>query len=301
MTQHTQGSQLVFSLLGSLFLFACGGQQETPPQVPPSAATAAASPVAPSPSASAPAPATSATEASKKAEEHHAAHWTYAGDTGPTHWGDLSSEWATCKTGTSQSPIDLETKAAAVDAKLGPIAFKYGKLPLSILNNGHTVQVPNDKDYSITVSGETYKLAQFHLHTPSEHLVNGKPADLELHLVHKSDKGAFTVVGILFKKGKENKALAPVFANAPAEVTTEAKPVDKAELDLTKILPSKHSFYSYSGSLTTPPCSEGVNWVVLETVAEVSEAQIAKFREVTHGDTTRPAQPLGSRKVARSK
>jgi carbonic anhydrase len=301
MMQHNQRSQFVLSLLGSLFLFACGGAQEAPPQVPPPAATNTPSPVAPALSASAPAPAASTVEAPRKAEEHHAAHWTYGGDTGPAHWGDLSAEWATCKTGTSQSPIDLVTKAATTDAKLGALEFKYGKLPLSIFNNGHTVQVPNDKDYTVTVSGQTYKLAQFHLHTPSEHLVNGKPADMELHLVHKNDKGALTVVGILFKKGKENKALAPVFANAPSEVTAEAKPVEKAELDLTQILPSKRNFYNYSGSLTTPPCSEGVNWVVLETPAEVSEAQIAKFREVTHGDTIRPAQPLGTRKVSRNK
>jgi carbonic anhydrase len=283
------------TLVATLFVYACGPatKEAEAPAAPP-----------PPPLLEQPAPAPSAAPATAeapKAEEHHAPHWTYSGDTGVAHWGDLSTEWATCKSGTSQSPIDLVTKSAVVDTKLPAVEFSYGKLPLSIFNNGHTVQVPNDKDFSIKVNGQLYKLAQFHLHSPSEHLVDGKPLDLELHLVHKSDQGALTVVGLLFKKGKENQALASVFANAPAEVTTEAKPVEKTELDLAQLLPVKRGYYSYSGSLTTPPCTEGVNWIVMQTYPEVSEAQIAKFREVTHGDTVRTAQPLGTRKVSRTK
>jgi carbonic anhydrase len=293
MTQIVHKGYFGSALLGALLVYAgCTPTRDMP--------APAAPPPPPVQAAPAPAPAPTVVEA-PKAEEHHAPHWTYAGDTGAPHWGDLSSEWASCKTGTSQSPIDFITKDAAVDEKLPAIEFTYGKLPLSILNNGHTVQVPNDKDYTVKVSGQVYKLAQFHLHSPSEHLVDGKPLDLELHLVHKNDQGAITVVGLLFKKGKENKVLAPVFANAPAEVTTEAKPVEKAELDLAKLLPKKHGYYAYSGSLTTPPCSEGVNWIVMQSFPEVSEQQIAKFREVTHGDTVRPAQPLGTRKVSRTK
>jgi carbonic anhydrase len=235
-----------------------------------------------------------------KAEDHHVSHWTYSGDTGATHWGELSPEWTTCKTGTSQSPIDLETKATTIDKTLGKIEFSYTTLPLSIFNNGHTVQVPNTSESGIKVAGQLYKLVQFHLHSPSEHLIDGKPLDLELHLVHKNDQGLLTVVGVLFKKGKENKALSSVFANAPIEVTDSAKPVEKTELDLAKLLPSKHNYYMYSGSLTTPPCTEGVNWIVMQAISEVSDAQLAKFREVTHGDTVRPVQPLGSRKVSRS-
>jgi len=282
--------------LASTLIMACGPavKEAPPPPPPPPPPPAATVP------ASTPVPATAAAPA-PKAEEHHAPHWTYGGESGAPHWGELAPEWATCKTGVSQSPIDIVSKSAEADAKLPKLAFEYGKLPLSILNNGHTVQVPNSTKAEIKVGDHAYQLAQFHMHSPSEHLVDGKPLDLELHLVHKDASGALTVVGLLFKKGKENEALKSVFANAPAEVTTEAKPVEKAELDLTKLLPKKHNFYNYSGSLTTPPCTEGVNWIVMETVGEVSEAQIAKFREVTHGDTIRPAQPLGARKVLRTK
>jgi carbonic anhydrase len=295
-------SSLGTSVVTALVVLACGSATKEnaeplpPPPPPPSQQVAPAS-AAPQAVAEKP----KATEEAAKAPEHHAPHWTYAGDTGVTHWGDLSSEWATCKSGQAQSPIDLITKNAVLDAKLPAFEFKYGKLPLSIFNNGHTVQVPNDKDYTIKVNGQLYKLAQFHLHSPSEHLVDGKPLDFELHLVHKSDQGAITVVGVLFKKGKENKALAPVITNAPAELATEAKPVANVDVDLAQLLPQKHGYYSYTGSLTTPPCTEGVNWIVMQSFPEISEAQIAKFREVTHGDTVRPAQPLGARKVSRSK
>jgi carbonic anhydrase len=192
------------------------------------------------------------------------------------------------------------SKSAVVDKKLGPIEFSYAKLPLSLFNNGHTVQVPNTTKSALKLAGQSYQLVQFHLHSPSEHLVDGKPVDLELHLVHKNDQGQLTVVGLLYKKGKENAALAPVFNNAPAEVSDAAKPVNQTELDLSSLLPTKRNYFNYSGSLTTPPCTEGVNWIVMQTLGEVSEAQITKFRAVTHGDTVRSAQPLGSRKVSRN-
>jgi carbonic anhydrase len=278
---------------------ACGSapQPATPAPPPPPPPPAAA----PTATAVSPAPTTPAPTATPKAEEHHAAHWTYAGDTGPSHWGDLSPEWGTCKTGESQSPIDLVSKQAAVDAKLKPLEFAYGKLPLSLFNNGHTIQIPNSAEHGVKVEGRAYKLAQFHLHSPSEHLVDGKPLDMELHLVHKDEAGKLLVVGLLFKKGKENKSLAEVFAHAPAEVTTEAKPIEKTELDLAQLLPRTRDYYTYAGSLTTPPCSEGVQWIVLRNLGEISDAQLEKFRDVTHGDTIRPAQPLGRRVVARSK
>jgi carbonic anhydrase len=293
MSRTTKSGFMVTSSMAAALVMACGAPvQEAPPPAPlPTSAVAPA-----------PAPAVvAAPTAEPKAEEHHAPHWTYAGDTGPGRWGELASEWASCRTGASQSPIDLVTKGMAVDAKLPKPEFSYGKLPLSILNNGHTVQVPNSTQAGIKLGERAYQLVQFHMHTPSEHLVDGKPLELELHLVHTDASGAITVVGMLFKKGKENEALKSVFANAPAEITEEAKPVDKTELDLAKLLPKNLRYYSYSGSLTTPPCSEGVNWVVMQSVGEVSDAQLAKFREVTHGDTVRPAQPLGTRKVTRTK
>jgi carbonic anhydrase len=268
-----------------------------PAPAPPPPLVPTAPPAAPSANTNT---ATTAPSIEPKAAEHHLPHWTYAGDTGPSHWSELSSEWASCKTGTAQSPIDL-AKSTTVDPKLSKLELSYGKLPLSVFNNGHTIQVPNSTPASLKVEGHVYQLVQLHMHSPSEHLVDGKPLALELHLVHKDSSGALAVVGLLFNKGRESEALKAVFANAPSEVSAEAKAVTGAELDLGKLLPKSLAYYAYSGSLTTPPCSEGVSWFVLESVGELSEAQLAKFREVTHGDTSRPAQPLGARKLARSK
>lgn len=271
---------------------------------PPPGPSALPAPVLPPPASEPSAPTTVATAApamEPKTEEHHPPHWTYAGETGPSHWSELSSEWASCKTGVAQSPIDLATKGVAVDPKLSKLELSYGKLPLSIFNNGHTIQVPNSTPASLKVDGHVYQLVQLHMHSPSEHLVDGKPLALELHLVHKDPSGALAVVGLLFNKGRESEALKAVFANSPSEVSAEAKAVAGAELDLGRLLPKNLGYYAYGGSLTTPPCSEGVNWFVLESVGEISEGQLAKFREVTHGDTSRPAQPLGARKLARSR
>lgn len=228
-------------------------------------------------------------------------HWSYSGEGGPEQWGDLSPDYTACKTGTSQSPIDIVTKRAALDKSLKLIDFHYkAPLPLQIWNNGHTIQVQSSASESIKVGGGEWKLVQFHMHSPSEHAIDGQLLDLELHLVHANDKGELSVVGLLFKRGNENKALAPVFEHIPAEVGKEASPVDGVTLDLTKLLPPKPGYYTYSGSLTTPKCTEGVRWYVLKPTAEVSDAQLRRFRAAFKGDTNRPVQPLGARKVTRS-
>lgn len=224
-------------------------------------------------------------------------HWKYEGEEGPAHWGDLSPDFVTCKTGTSQAPIDLVTKKAEAAKKPAPLTFGYAKLPLKLKNNGHTVQVDAPDGATLTANGETWNLVQLHFHTPSEHTMDGKPFDGEVHFVHKNDKGQLAVVGVMLKKGKENKALAPVWDALPTEVTKDSKAIDGKTVDVSPLLSTKGGYYTYAGSLTTPPCTEGVTWIVLATPVDISEGQIKKFHEATHGDTNRPVAPLGARTV----
>jgi len=272
--------------------------------VTPSAPSAEPAAVAPPPEA---AHADPAHAEAAHAEAAHAGahagppHWTYGGEEGAGHWGDLSADYAACKTGGHQSPIDIVTAKAQPDKGLLPIEISYPAVPLQIFNNGHTVQVTNATSASMKVGGDTWKLLQFHFHSPSEHQVDGKNLDLELHLVHKNDKGELSVVGLLFKKGKENKGLAPVLDHVPTEVSKQASPVEGVSVDLKSLLPASARYYTYDGSLTTPPCSEGVHWYVMASVGEVSDAQLQQFRGATHGDTNRPVMALGARHVSRSK
>ncbi len=278
---------------------ACG--ESSPPPAKSSNDVAASHPT-PMPSVTPPTVTAPAADAAAP-QEHHAAgppHWAYTGGEGPAKWGDLSPDFGTCKTGTKQTPIDIP-KGAEKDKTLAALGISYLPVPLAILNNGHTVQVNNSTPSSMTAFGEKWDLAQFHFHSPSEHTLEGKSYDMELHFVHKNAKGELAVVGVLLKKGKENKALKAVFDNAPAEPSKDATPIAGATIDIPSLVPTKSAYYTYMGSLTTPPCSENVKWFVLATPAEVSEAQIAKFTQVTHGATNRPIQPLGDRKVSQFK
>ena len=216
-------------------------------------------------------------------------HWTYEGAEGPEHWGELPG-YETCATGKSQSPINV-TNAGPKD--LANVVFNYQPSEVKILNNGHTVQVNYDKGSTIEVDGKRYDLLQFHFHAPSEHAIDGKLAAAELHLVHQSADGKLAVVGVLLEKGAENAAFKPVWDNLPATVVTEkATGVQVAAADL---LPQVKTTYRYSGSLTTPPCSEGVTWLLMTSPVEMSEAQLAAFAHLfEHGDA-RPVQPLNDR------
>lgn len=217
------------------------------------------------------------------------AHWTYEGEEGPEHWGEISAEYEACGAGKAQSPIDL---AGFGEADLANITFNYQPSKVNILNNGHTIQVNYDDGSSIDLDGTTYKLAQFHFHAPSEHSVAGTLADAELHLVHKSDDDRLAVVGVLIQKGAENPAFKDVWANLPAE-KADVKTVDGMVM-AADLLPQVQTTFRYDGSLTTPPCSEGVKWNVMTTPIEMSEAQLAAFSAIVEANN-RPVQPLGDR------
>ncbi len=218
-------------------------------------------------------------------------HWAYEGENGPDHWGKVSEEFKACSEGKQQSPIDI---SGTENLDLPDVEFSYKPSQLNILNNGHTVQVVYDKGSSIKVDGEDYQLVQFHFHTPSEHTIGGKSFGNELHLVHKNDKGELAVVGVLIEKGKENAAFNEIWANLPQKAD-EKKEV-KATINADSLLPATRSFYRYSGSLTTPPCSESVKWIVLKTPIQMSEAQIHRIQAIMKHNN-RPVQPINERKV----
>jgi carbonic anhydrase len=218
-------------------------------------------------------------------------HWSYEGESGPEHWGDLSPEYAACSQGVEQSPIDIPASAPVNPAR---IAFSYQPSAVNIFNNGHTVQVAYDPGSSITLDGTTYNLVQFHFHAASEHTLVGAHDPLEIHLVHRSAEGGLAVVGVLLKAGAENAAYAPVLQNLPTQVSDQPAPVAGATVDANLLLPAQRSYWRYDGSLTTPPCSEGVKWLVMNTPIELSEAQIAAFTSL-YNHNARPVQPLNSR------
>ncbi len=224
---------------------------------------------------------------------HAAPHWTYGGKEGPKHWGELAGNYTTCKIGQHQSPIDIKPRTAAhLDKK--DFVVTYNATDVSAVNNGHTVQATPaaGSDEMVTFKGEGYKLAQFHFHHPSEHTVTGKSYPLEMHLVNTNASGGITVVGVFIKRGAENKALAPLFSNLPS-ANAAATP---AKIDISTLLPKNQKAVVYSGSLTTPPCSEQVNWIVMERPIEMSKAQIAAFTKL-FPDNHRPVQKLNKRQI----
>jgi carbonic anhydrase len=233
------------------------------------------------------------------AQEHHAdpAHsWTYTGEHGPEHWGDLSPEFAACATGKAQSPIDITSPSAA---QLSPIHFAYHTSPLKIINNGHTIQINYAPGSSISVDGKTYELLQFHFHHPSEEEISGKRYAMVAHLVHKNNQGKLAVVAVLIEEGDPNQLISTLWDNLPTEKGQE-QDLHSVELNVTDLLPSNKKYYTFVGSLTTPPCTEGVTWYVLETPVTLSKAQIDKFASI-YPLNARPVQPVHNRVVQESK
>lgn len=226
-----------------------------------------------------------------------APHYTYDGDEGPEHWAELSPDFAACAEGQSQSPIDIP-KATVAASEPSTFELAYAQSGLNIENNGHTVQVNWNPGSTLTLDSGVYELKQFHFHSHSEHLIDGKSAPIEIHFVHKSAAGALAVVGVMVQPGAENAALAPFLANLPASPdapdATPAVPVFL--VDAAPLIPADHSAWRYSGSLTTPPCSEGVSWTVMATPITASQAQLDALQQVLHANA-RPVQPLNDRPI----
>ncbi|MEN3802364.1 carbonic anhydrase family protein [Aeromonas veronii] len=220
-----------------------------------------------------------------------APHWEYSGEVGPAHWAKLTPEFGQCA-GSNQSPVNL---SGLVEAKLAPLVLHYQAGGNTVVNNGHTVQVGYAPGSTLQLDGTTFELKQFHFHAPSENLIEGKSYPLEGHLVHVSDKGEIAVVAVMFEAGKANPALAAAWGELPAKVG-EIHTL-KAPFSAEQLLPENRDYYRFSGSLTTPPCSEGVRWLVMKQPVEVSQAQIDAFKAVMHHPNNRPVQPLNGRVV----
>jgi carbonic anhydrase len=219
-------------------------------------------------------------------------HWTYDGEEGPEHWGALSPDFALCETGKRQSPIDLNDPAQQKQ-DLANIVFHYKPSKINILNNGHTIQVNYDSGSYIEVDGVRYDLVQFHFHAPSEHSLKGKLAEAELHLVHKNAEGKLAVVGVLIEEGEPNSAIQPVWDNLPAK-SGPVQTLD-AQVDASQLLPAVQTTYRYDGSLTTPPCSEDVKWMVMTDPIIFSTKQVIAFVQLFPHHNNRPIQPLNGR------
>lgn len=225
------------------------------------------------------------------AADSHAVHWSYSGDTGPAEWGSLSPEYAACATGTAQSPIDVDT---VKEENLVNLAFNYNPSKVNIVNNGHTVEVAYDPGSFFTVDGEQYDLKQFHFHAPSEHTVDGQPAAIELHLVHQTADGKKAVVAVLINEGAANPAFQPVWDHLPAAESPEQE--YDVQVNAADLLPTDQTTFRYGGSLTTPPCSEGVSWFIMIRPIEMSAEQIAAFTAIYDGNY-RPVQPVNGRTI----
>lgn len=221
------------------------------------------------------------------AQQIQTAAWSYSGDTGPDQWATLDSAFTACS-GTQQSPIDLP---ASGDASSGTLSVSYDDAEGDLVDTGHGVQIDHNGG-TLTVNGTTYELLQFHFHTPSEHTVDGNAYPAEVHFVHAADNDSLAVIGVFIEEGAANDALTPFWDDLSA---IEDAPVDSIDVDA--LLPDDKTYYTYDGSLTTPPCSEIVTWLVMQTPITMSAEQLDALRAV-HDDNARPVQPLNDREVA---
>jgi len=223
-------------------------------------------------------------------------HWGYTGAGAPENWARLDPDNALCSAGKRQSPIDIR-EGARLD--LEPIQFDYRPSPLRIVDNGHTVQVNYAEGSTITVAGERFELKQFHFHKPAEERIDGRWFDMVAHLVHKSMDGRLAVVAVLFEmRDQPNAFLRTVWPHLPLEAGREVRMHD-IMIDVNALLPETRTYFTYMGSLTTPPCSEGVRWIVLKTPVEVSFNQVAVFSKL-YSMNARPIQPSHGRLIKES-
>ena len=231
------------------------------------------------------------------AQEHHGPHWGYRGAEGPKHWGELDKAFAACQAGHQQAPIDIRGPKAA---DLPPIQFAYRAAPLHIVNNGHSIQIDYEPGSSITVGDRHYDFKQVHFHHPSEERINGKSYAMGAHLVHAAADGSLAVVAVMLDaKGAANPLISRLWQYMPAHEGPEKTHAD-VEVDVTGLLPADRGYYTFAGSLTTPPCTENVTWFVLKTPEAISQAQADAFGRIYPQDA-RPIQPLYGRQVLMSK
>lgn len=229
-----------------------------------------------------------------------AAEWSYSGHGAPEHWAmlDPSGAYATCSKGQQQSPVDIEqTSFKKNSVTASSLQVNYLRSPLSVVNNGHSIQADVLGGSTLKFSGKAYKLLQFHFHTPSEHQYNGKNFPMEMHWVNQAEDGSLLVLGLMIEQGQNNVELSRLWNIMLPQKTGEQIDISQDQApDISKILPSASKHVFYEGSLTTPPCSEGVQWVIYEQPAQMSQAQIEAFQAI-FSDNHRPLAPLNNREL----
>lgn len=237
-----------------------------------------------------------ATSAGVRAASTSGPHWDYdQGPSGPDAWGQLDPSFGVCQQGGSQSPVDL--KGALRVPSLTGLKLEYGGTRVKVTNDGHTIRVDVDKGSTLTIDGKRFELAQFHFHTPSEHIIEGKSYPMELHLVHQAADKNLAVIGVILVEGGPNATLARFWDRLPKQPSE----VDTGQtIELGDILPrSTDDYFTYAGSLTTPPCTESVRWIILQQPVSVSKSQVEKFRAV-FPNNARPVMPIGPRSILTS-
>jgi carbonic anhydrase len=226
--------------------------------------------------------------------------WTYEGETGAAHWGDLDPDYAACKAGQEQSPIDIQT---AEKADLPALRFEYKSGPLKyLINNGYTIRVnyhdaPGKSNF-LMVGDKRYRLMQFHFHHPSEEYIHGRPYDMVLHLMHQASDGKILGVAVFLERGRPNTTIQQIWELMPTRKSNEEE-IPGVEINPGDLLPRDAGYYMYAGSLTAPPCTEGVTWLILKTPVDISAEQIDAFAKLYPHDV-RPIQPLNRRIVKQS-
>lgn len=220
--------------------------------------------------------------------------WTYTGTEGPANWGKLSPDYAMCDKGKNQSPINIQK---ALNTPLARLQIRYTAAGKDIVNNGHSIQVSFAAGNTLTLDNTRFELQQVHFHAPSENEIEGKSYPLEAHFVHADKQGHYAVIAVMFRIGKANPGLAKLWRQMPEEA---GKPIPlKDSFKPVDLLPKSLAYYRYSGSLTTPPCTEGVRWLVLKNPVTASRAQIEAFEKAMKHHNNRPIQPLNARVVVK--
>jgi carbonic anhydrase len=220
------------------------------------------------------------------------AQWKYLGVEGPEHWSMLTPEYRTCEAGRQQSPINITM--AHHDHNPEPLEFHYQTSAVHELNNGHTIQVSHVSGCHVNLNHHTYQLRQFHFHEPSEHHIEGTGFPMEMHLVHQDDRGHILVIAVMLKIGADKPVLEKLWQWLPDQIGQEVSiPLN---ISIADILPNDTHHFSYSGSLTTLPCTEGVQWIVIEEPILISQHDVDQFVHII-GHNARPIQPLRNRHI----
>lgn len=233
--------------------------------------------------------------------EPQALHWSYEEAEGPAKWSTLRADWKICSEGRNQSPIDIEktVRSNSPELKEGfkPVSLNiiHGQHAVDVINNGHSIEVNYADGDTLQIGDQQFQLVQYHFHSPSEHTVSGKHFPMEMHLVHKSAEGKLAVIGVFIEEGEPNAAFDLIWSNLPN--TTDLKNhIGNVSIDIGSLLPRSKTIYRYDGSLTTPPCSEEVKWIIMTAPIHLSSRQIEVFRAIIK-DNNRPIQALNGRSV----